>query len=606
MARIFKDRWWTLAALLACLPLAVFAYLGTFSRLIYDDYCFFGTGLNLNPWENVLHWRAYQNGHYSNIFLHGLLAPVGAVAVRILPAVVILLWLFGLYFLARRAVSYAGIEKQRTAIAIALAGAVVSATINGSFWQQVIFWYTASVAYALPLALLTIYAGLMWELLIRPEERMPPLPLIAAGAAVCFLNAGFAAFHMVVQLGIFSLAIPSVLAFVPKRLHRPSITVIGSGWLATIASLFVQLSAPGVTLRAQAIAEKWGIPDRSLNTLLSRTAKELFLASQKPELLAGIVFVFALGMILALMLRLRDQPLSRAPFRLSRAPIMFGLCIQLLFIPLLWSHTSDMPQQLGRFSNGYMTVIIVNAILVLIFTVLVIGVHRVNSALARHAGSRIVIPCATLLVVVMLFVLTQFRSIHWQASSYIYFTIHLLLLVLAWQLAVPLLAARSRRFAAFAAWAFASSWAASAPVALATVYTLPVVPERVLIFLSFSLVLNGLIWGLFLGLAIRRLYTASPIEKLGHRFLLCSCLVIFSVIGMGIAAGQMRHAPLLSSFAGEWDARHHYIMAHRELGQPIVVDPLSSNLREFMRHNASDIPCADDYYRVDVVITNGP
>ncbi len=603
---MLKDRWWTLAALPACLPLAVFAYLGTFSRLVYDDYCFFGTGLNLNPWENILHWRAYSNGHYSNIFLHGLLAPAGADAVRIMPAFLILLWLFGLFFLAHRALSYAGIEKQRIAMALVLAGTIVTATIHGSLWQQLIFWYTASVAYTLPLAVLTIYAGLMWELVIRRKEPRPPLPLIAAGAVVCFLNAGFAAFHMAVQLGIFSLAIPSALAFVPKRLRRPYITVIGSGWLATIASLFAQLSAPGVTLRAQYIAEKWGIPDRSLNTLLSRTAKELFLASQTPELLAGMVFVFALGMILALMLRFRDQPLSHAPFRLSRPALVFGLFIQLLFIPLLWTHTSDMPQLLGRFSSGYMTVIIANAVLVLIFTVLVIGVHRFNSALTRHAGSWIVFPCATLLVVVILFVLTQFRSIHWQASSYIYISIHQLLLVLAWQLAVPLLAAQSRRFAAIAAWAYASSWAASAPVVLATVYTLPVVPERVLIFLSFSLVLNGLIWGLFLGLAIRRLYTASPIEKRGLRLLLCCCLVLFSVIGIGIAAGQARHAPLLSSFAGEWDARHQYIMAHREIGQPIVVDPLSLNLREFMRHNASDIPCADDYYGVDVVITNGP
>lgn len=108
MARIRRNHWWTLAALPAFLPLAVFAYLGTFSRLIWDDYCVLGTGLALGPWENMLQWRASWNGSYSYYLLHGLIAPVDLVAVRLFPALIMLLWLVGLALLAYKAISRGG------------------------------------------------------------------------------------------------------------------------------------------------------------------------------------------------------------------------------------------------------------------------------------------------------------------------------------------------------------------------------------------------------------------------------------------------------------------------------------------------------------------
>lgn len=123
-----------LSLLPSCLPLVVFAYLGTFSRLINDDYCIFGAGLALGPWENMLYWRAFWNGSYSYYFFHGLIAPVGAVAVRIFPAFIILLWLFGLAFLACKVLSWAGVKQYRLPLALVFAGALVSATVNASFW----------------------------------------------------------------------------------------------------------------------------------------------------------------------------------------------------------------------------------------------------------------------------------------------------------------------------------------------------------------------------------------------------------------------------------------------------------------------------------------
>ena len=602
---ILKDRWLALLLLPSCLPLTVFAYLGTFARLIYDDYCILGTGLALGPLENMLHWRASWNGSYSYYFLHGLIAPVGTIAVQIFPTVIIILWLIGLFLLAYRALSWAGVEKHRIIIAVMFAGALVSATLNAIFWEQVIFWYAASVPYTLPLAILTIYAGLMWEFASRYKAKTPPLLLITAGALLCFFNAGLALFQMAIQLGLFTLATPVAFAVVPKRSRVPTTVVLVSGWLATVASLVAQLTAPGVALRTNSIAEKWGVPDRSITSLLSRTVNELLFAAREPESLAGIIFLLALGLLVTLELRLRDQSLIVIPFRFSRAPILFGLCVQLLFIPLLWTHMSDAPQLLGRFSSGYATVVLLNGILVLAFALMVAAAPRVNALLLSHADSWLIFPWITLLIVATLFAFTQYRSIHWRAFSYLYFTIQLLLLLLAWQLARPLPRAKSRRLAAIAAWVYVSAWAINAPVVFATVYTLPIVPERVLSFLSFSFVLNGLIWGVFLGYLISRCKLSTRLGKCGLWFLQSLCLLMLFSIGIGIAIGQVRHLPLLSKYADEWDTRHEYIIAQQNLGQRMIeVEPLSSNLRDFMKINADAITCSADYYQVDAVIVD--
>lgn len=408
---------------------------------------------------------------------------------------------------------------------------------------------------------------------------------------------------MVIQLGIFTLAIPAAFAFVPKRSRRPIVIVVATGWLATIASLFAQLSAPGVALRANKIAEKWGVPDRSITSLLTRTIEELFFAAQAPDLLAGIIFLLALGLFLSLKFRFRHQSLTGISFRLSRAPMLIGAGIQLLFVPLLWTHTSDMPQLLGRFSNGYATVIMANVSLLLVFALLAAGVTRINAQFVSQAGSWLVYPGLTLLIVAILFSPTQFRSIHWRASAYLFVTIQSLILLLAWQLALPLPSAQSRRFAAFAALAYVSSWAVNAPVVFATVYTLPIVHERVLSFLSFSLILNGLLWGLFLGYAISRYKLSSRLGKYGLRSLQSLCLVLVAAIGIGIAIGQARYFPLLSTYADEWDARHQYIIEQSKVDQRVIeVEPLSINSRAFMKHDAHAIPCSDEYYQADILV----
>ena len=54
-----------LGAVLAAVPMLLFAYLGTFSRLMSDDYCIVANGKDLGAWETAVLYFNTWTGSYS-------------------------------------------------------------------------------------------------------------------------------------------------------------------------------------------------------------------------------------------------------------------------------------------------------------------------------------------------------------------------------------------------------------------------------------------------------------------------------------------------------------------------------------------------------------
>ena len=91
--------------------------------------------------------------------------------------------------------------------------------------------------------------------------------------------------------------------------------------------------------------------------------------------------------------------------------LLFGLIVQLLFVPYLWAHNSDSAQIFGRFSTAYTVVIALNAASVLALLALIWQRKRFNAALNTERG--FLYFCSFgLLLICLLFTMTQIRSIH--------------------------------------------------------------------------------------------------------------------------------------------------------------------------------------------------
>ena len=138
---------------LALVPALLFAYLGQFSRLIWDDYDRLGKPIELGFWQSVQYFRDSWNGDYTNFLLFGLLAPLGALVPSVFPSALIVIWIAGSALLYLQVFTFLEIRRQRYLVAIALASLTVAAAINGLDSQHSFYWLTATVEYTLPPAL---------------------------------------------------------------------------------------------------------------------------------------------------------------------------------------------------------------------------------------------------------------------------------------------------------------------------------------------------------------------------------------------------------------------------------------------------------------------
>ena len=104
--RSSEEQWFWLALFLGILTtsigLALFAYLGTFSRYTSDDYCLSAFFLNDDLVDQMTRRYLVSSSRYTNILFIGLADAIfGWYNVAILPALMLILFVLGLYLLLK-------------------------------------------------------------------------------------------------------------------------------------------------------------------------------------------------------------------------------------------------------------------------------------------------------------------------------------------------------------------------------------------------------------------------------------------------------------------------------------------------------------------------
>ena len=214
-------------AIMSSLPLLLFVYMGQFSRVIGDDYIHLTIGRELGPWGSMIHWRDTFNGSYTYYFLHGLVAPLGTWVPALMPTAIIVLWFLGLFILVRRLLLFLQVERGRSYITFALTSLLLASAINAFYTTQSIQWYSASLRYGLPLALLTIYLAIVLESASRLNHLRSSLAVSIAGAAFCFVNAGLSEMYLVFQLSFMTFLLFFGIVFVGKPVRRNFFILFG-------------------------------------------------------------------------------------------------------------------------------------------------------------------------------------------------------------------------------------------------------------------------------------------------------------------------------------------------------------------------------------------
>ncbi len=596
--RVTIFQWLIVAIALA--PAGLFAYLGQFSRLMFDDYCSIASARDRGAWGYMIDILDTFAGGYANWLLKGLMAPLDTLLPRITPPLIVVLWLAGLVWLVFQGLAYLGISGSRRTLSISISALTVAATIPAFYSPQSFYWYTASTQNALPLALLTMYMALaLWTAQRRREDALS-LSGIIAGGLLCFITAGSGEVFVGFQTTLLALCLLAIFAFLPSSRRRTYLPVFGVGWLATLGGLAIQLSAPGVALRAAHIAQRQGLPNRSISVLMHETLARSFAHIKHPQALAGFAMLMAVGLLIMLV-KYKPQSSSETskPVKLALPPLWLGLVFQLLWFPLLWLQTSDSPQWLGRFSGRYMVAVMLNILFVLGFLLMLWQRKRVQAQLQKRERGRLTggYIMASACIFVLLLPAAQL-DIDRLAASWLFTSLLMLLILLTWHLSSMLPSAAARRLGMLALCSSGIGWVCIAAMVFISMYGAGYVQPRTMAAGAYLLALPGLVWGAWLGCLVKQ----SRLGPIRIKLLKSGSLATVLIVGAGIVLGQAALMPNFQLYAREWDARHREIIKSRASGQGhIEVAPLTWDLADYaaITMGPDDLTtCASRYYAV--------
>ena len=566
---------------MSIVPAVFYAILGQFSRMTWDDYLYLSYGREMGPMQMMLYLRNVWMNSYSTPFLHGLLGPFDAAAPSALPIILIAIWILGLTWPISQILAFLKVWRHRKKLAISLAALTVAASVHAFYTPQSFYWYTASAAYTLPLGLFTVYLALM---LHAAEARRSIARLavsVLAGALICFISAGFAEMYLVFQLAFISFLLVILFVFTTGALRWKVLALIGGGWLGTMASLAVQWTAPGRSIRSEVI---WQYPQfqpiRNLHDLGTHALYDTYHMVVNQETIVSFMLLFAVGMFVSLSVKPTSLPgifSADHKFAGGKLPYFAGLIVQLIFIPILWTHSSNDAQFFGRFSVTFMAVVIMNMALIAAILLLIWRLPQIQAFLRREPKRLPVYVLIVMLVVLMLLAAPQMRDMHKNAVIFLVATALSMLAVAWWEWTSYLSDPWAKRLNLIAL--------ASTVLALLSVAALITVPRwfvgvgapRHWSAAAFVLVTQGLVWGFAIGLNIKRQGESGQVR------LQMASVVIFTIAYASIVISQVRLMPDFAVFAREWDDRHALLLELKKSGQKhIEIPPRAFDLEDFI------------------------
>ena len=599
--------WQYLLLLLSGVPAFMFAYLGHFSRLIIDEHCVFHIARSMDTWESVLHYYNTHTASFSRSLLHSVLAPIDVLATSLMPLAIIALSAVSLYLLLYRiVVNILNGRPNRIALWI-ISLLVTAAAINAFISPESIYWYNSSAGYTLPAVLSIMYLALLLELACKVRSLLAIFLQMLASAAIAFVLGGASEMFVVFEFTYLTIAIAFIVVFLTSSIRRRFLILFLAGWIGTISALFVHLNSSGLRSRVAEI-EAGSTIERvtAAPELLKRTLDSTFQYLTHAEAFAGFMLLFGLGLCATLILyQPTKTPVQNRPLS-SRLPIWLCLLVQLCFVPILWTHVSDLPQVAGRFSYAFSTVVAINSGAVALSTIALIWRKRTNGLLGTRRNGLMMCSTFVLMCVALLFLMTQLRSIHIKAYTYLLVSSLSFLGALALQLSQFVVDRRAKGFALPATLSYIMLIATTAALVAGSLYGRGWVTVRGLAPIAYVHVIIGLIWGAYVAFLIQRARATSGADQRWITLQAAIGLVLVITVSVGITFGHVKQIPDFAAFARDWDARHQQLVQASDGGiREVEAPPLEFSLGSFLMGKEVtqyiEKICAEQYYNMEAI-----
>ena len=242
-----RAHWWRgVVGLLVtglALPLAVYAWIGSYARYTADDYCWAGVLRTEGFWHAQVHWYTDYSPRYAFTFVVNLVELAGPAIVPVLPLAAIVVWLATLAWVFLQ-------FRVKPLYAVALAEVAALATLQTApDLPQSLYWQTGMLTYLLPLVLATFLIG--W---IRAGQQA--WWALAISALVTFAAGGLSETYLIPQNVGLTLALLAAFVLAPRQ--RTAQAHLAAALAGGVLALVVILIAPATTSRiAGTPADLW-------------------------------------------------------------------------------------------------------------------------------------------------------------------------------------------------------------------------------------------------------------------------------------------------------------------------------------------------------------
>lgn len=232
--------------------LGLYAYLGIFSRYASDDYCLSAFFLTDDFFGAMAQRYFVSSSRYTNILFIGLSDKLlGWYNVAVLPALMLSLFVFGMYLLLKEISETIRLGWSRWMVFFLSLLVVYFSVTQAPDLYETLYWRAGMTSHFAPVVFMPFWGAFVLRQIRNAREKAPSLWILAGCFLIPFVIGGLSEPPTAVMITILGLAMIAAWLWTDPGRRRPVLILLGWSLAGAIAALLVMGLAPANSLRMQ-------------------------------------------------------------------------------------------------------------------------------------------------------------------------------------------------------------------------------------------------------------------------------------------------------------------------------------------------------------------
>ena len=241
-----------LGVIATTIPLALYGFLGTFSRYGSDDYCISAFYLQKNIANAMIQRYLTATSRYTNIIFTGLADKIfGWYNVAILPGLMLALFVWGLYLLLKEIVEMLRLEWSRGLVFLLALLVVYFSIAQAPNLYETLYWRAGMTSHFAPLIFIAFFGMFLLKQIRKVHEGSASLWVQAACFMIPLVVGGLSEPPTALMITILGLATVAAWWWSDARSRRSVLVLLAWSLLGALTALIIMAMAPANALRTQ-------------------------------------------------------------------------------------------------------------------------------------------------------------------------------------------------------------------------------------------------------------------------------------------------------------------------------------------------------------------